>query len=65
MGRSESILDLRAKTSDGLKIQARAVAMATADLFDGPAEKQDHERKFIESACAFLGMDAKAIALGL
>ncbi len=60
------ILACRAKTTEGQKIQARAVALAAADLWDGLAPENDHhERQFIEATRAFFGMNAKQIALAL
>jgi hypothetical protein len=59
----DAILEQRATTPEGLKIQARAVAMAASDLWDGQPENT-HEMSFIESACSFFGMDAQSIAMG-
>jgi hypothetical protein len=58
-----AILELRAITPAGLKIQARATAMAAPDLWEGTSA-DTYEKAFIESACSFFGMDAKSIALG-
>jgi hypothetical protein len=59
-----AILESRPKTTDGLKIQARAAALAAAQLWDGNSPPDTHEKDFIEAACAFFGMDAEAIAKG-
>jgi hypothetical protein len=57
-----AILSQQATTLEGLKIQARAVAIAASDLWDGEPDNT-HEMRFIGSACAFFGMNAKQIAL--
>jgi hypothetical protein len=59
-----AILGSRARTPDGLKIQARAAALAASQLWDGNSPPDTHEKDFIEAACAFFGMDAEAIAMG-
>jgi hypothetical protein len=61
---TDAILTQRAITLGDLKIQARAVAIMASELWDNLPRENPHERLFIESACAFLGMDAKQIALG-
>lgn len=61
---TDAILTQRATTLAGLKIQARAVAIAASDLWDSLPRENPHERLFIEAVCAFFGMDAKQIALG-
>jgi hypothetical protein len=62
---SNAILALRATTTDGLKIQARAAVLARAELWDdGLARDDDHERLFIEATCSFLGLDGRRIAKG-
>jgi hypothetical protein len=58
-----AILESRAATQEGLKIQARAVSIAASDNWEG-ISTDSHEKDFIESVCAFFGMDAEAIALG-
>jgi len=54
----DEILRLKASTPAGLAVQARAVVMAAQDLWDC-ADHHDgnqHERLFIEAACAFCGI---------
>lgn len=58
-----AILESRAATQEGLKLQARASALAT-DFWDGAAARDSYERLFIESVCAFFGLDAEQIARG-
>jgi hypothetical protein len=59
-----AILESRPKKADGLKIQARAAALAASQLWDGNSPPDTHEKDFIEAACAFFGMNAEAIAMG-
>ena len=58
----DPILELRANTQEGLKLQARAAAIAASNLWDGTPPPDTHEKAFIESACSFFDMDAEAIA---
>jgi hypothetical protein len=50
----DDIFSQRARTIAGLAVQARAVVMAAAELWD--FEPEGHERVFIESVCAFVGV---------
>jgi hypothetical protein len=60
----EEILTLRASTPAGLAVQAKAVAYAAADLWDGNSENP-HERWFIEAVCAFCNIKPAPIAAAL
>jgi hypothetical protein len=62
---TNAILEQRATTPEGLKIQARAIALAVPDLWDFGGRHDTYEKAFIESACSFFGMDAKSIAMGM
>jgi hypothetical protein len=57
----DDILSRRAQTIAGLAVQARAVVMAMADPWDGEGER--HERVFIESVCAFVGIAPEQLLL--
>jgi hypothetical protein len=52
----EDILAQRAHTRAGLTVQAKAVSLVAAELWDNPAEHNPHERMFIEAVHAFLGI---------
>jgi hypothetical protein len=56
----ERILAMRAHTLAGLRVQATAISLAAANLWDnGPHDNDDsphHERMFIECVHAFLGI---------
>jgi hypothetical protein len=56
---AERILAMRAHTLEGLRVQANAVSLAAAELWDNGRHDNDdsphHERMFIEAVCAFLG----------
>jgi hypothetical protein len=57
----DDILSRRAQTVTGLAVQARAVVMAMAELWDGAGE--GHERVFIEAVCAFVGVAPEQLLL--
>jgi hypothetical protein len=59
----EEILALKATTIDGLKVQARAVAVAEEPL-DGDSDDWSPEQNFIRGVFAFIGVDGngKAVA---
>jgi hypothetical protein len=57
----DEILPLKASTPAGLAVQAKAVACAASDLWEGDGEPQ-HERLFIEAACAFCNITPWPIA---
>jgi hypothetical protein len=59
----DEILSRRAQTVTGLAVQARAVVLAAADLWDGEGEDERHERVFIESVCAFVGVAPEQLLL--
>jgi hypothetical protein len=50
---AEKILSIRAKTADGLRVQARAAALAAPDLWAVGEREQD----FLEAVFAFLRVD--------
>jgi hypothetical protein len=54
---AEEILSKKARTIAGLAVQARAVTLAAREIWEPEfMEEHDHERKFIESVCAFVGV---------
>jgi hypothetical protein len=50
----EDILAQRAHTRAGLTVQAKAISLVAADLWD--AEVESHELKFIKAVCSFLNI---------
>lgn len=61
---AEEILPLRPITAAGLAVQARAAVLAAAELWDkGVTSDNDHEKLFMEAACAFLGVTPAPIAM--
>jgi hypothetical protein len=52
----ENILRRRATTLPGLAVQATAVSLAAAELWDPSPHDNAHERSFIEAVCDFVGV---------
>jgi hypothetical protein len=59
----DDILSRRAQTVPGLAVQARAIVMGHADLWDALDEDTERERLFIESVCAFVGVKPEQLLL--
>jgi len=60
---AEDILARRAQTIAGLAVQAKAITLAAADLWDEEdADGHDHERTFVEAVCAFVGITPVPLA---
>jgi hypothetical protein len=56
---AERILAMRATTLAGLRVQATAISLAAAELWDHGMNHHDepnHERMFVEAVCQFLGV---------
>jgi hypothetical protein len=54
---ANEIWSKKAQTISGLALQTRAIVLAAHDLWDpGMLSDNDHERKFIEAVCAFVGI---------
>jgi hypothetical protein len=53
---AEDILSQRAHTRAGLTVQAKAVSLVAAELWENPDYHNPHERMFIEAVCSFLGI---------
>jgi hypothetical protein len=59
----DAILSRRAQTIAGLAVQARAIVMGHADIWDALDEDTERERLFIESVCAFVGVKPERLLL--
>jgi hypothetical protein len=59
----DAILSRRAQTVAGLAVQARAIVMGAADLWEPLGEEIERERVFIESVCAFVGVKPEQLLL--
>jgi hypothetical protein len=53
----EEILALKATTIDGLRVQARAVALVAPESFEDDPDDWRPEQNFIRNVFAFLGVD--------
>jgi hypothetical protein len=59
----DDILSRRAQTVSGLAVQARAIVMGHADLWDARDEDTERERLFIEAVCTFVGVKPEQLLL--
>jgi hypothetical protein len=62
----DAIIGHRAQTLAGFAVQARAVSLSYAELWDDEPEEGENHRQFIEAACTFAGvvpvpLDAEAV----
>jgi hypothetical protein len=54
---AKEILSKKARTIPGLAVQARALLLVAREIWEPVfMSDKDHERKFIESVCAFVGV---------
>jgi hypothetical protein len=61
----DEILPRKAVTAAGLAVQTRAVVLAAFELwYDEENDDNEHERLFIEAACAFVGTTPARILAG-
>jgi hypothetical protein len=59
----DDILSRRAHSLAGLAVQARAVVMGEAEIWEAPCEEYERERVFIESVCALVGVKPERLLL--